>query len=470
MKKFVVLVMTVGMVLVPAAASASAHTRRRRCVVPRLAGLTLKMARGRLTHAGCRVGIIHRPKAAAGDLVVGRQAPRAGHKTRGGSKVTIWLEAKHTSSANAPTPQTLISQGLPAYSVGTTENSASNMVDSRYDYFKCTPTCAGIINLSSISPAKRAGAALTWWNSTTDFDATDDGFDGGPANLPKNFTIDGNTAAGGGTPPTTGWTTLQTVTGNKFNAGQYALNLSAYNWLRMNVTASSGSGGNTDAAWHLDVSACSSTCTAPTDTWLFLGDSITSMSLAVHPTSPPNFNQTVHAAASDFYPAGIDGGFPGWTTGNLLATDGATGTAFINELLGDFSASHFVTLALGTNDIDQKVPTSTFLSNMQTLVRDVIAKGRVPVVPTIPWASPTCGYQDLATADSPAKAGTANYDIEHDVWTMPGVVAGPDLWTFFDHNQSLINLADCPHPTHPAGTTALRKQWADWALTDIYGR
>ena len=110
MKKFVVLVMTVGMVLVPAAASASAHTRLRRCVVPRLAGLTLKMARGRLTHAGCRVGIIHRPKAAAGDLVVGRQAPRAGHKTRGGSKVTIWLEAKHTSSANAPTPQTLITR------------------------------------------------------------------------------------------------------------------------------------------------------------------------------------------------------------------------------------------------------------------------------------------------------------------------------------------------------------------------
>jgi hypothetical protein len=384
-------------------------------------------------------------------------------------------ESKTTSKSSAPptagpvsgkTPRrdTLISQGLPTFSVGAAENAASDMVDSTYDYFDCKPTCAGVVDLSKVSPAKRAHAIVTWWNSTTDFDATDDGFDGGPSKLPTSFTIDGNTAPGGGKPPTSGWTALQTVTGNRFNAGQYAVDLKTYNWLEMDVTASSGGG----ADWHLDVSACTSSCSAPADTWLFLGDSITSMSLGVRPTSPPNFNQSVNATASKFYPSAVDGGFPGWTTGQFVATDSSTGDPFIDTLLDAFPSSHFVTLALGTNDIDQSVSKSKFVANMKKLVEDVLAKGRVPIVPTIPWGSPMCGYPQLANADAPTKHGSANYDIEHEIWTMPGVMAGPDLWTYFDQNQSLINLANCPHPTEPAGTTALRAQWADWALGKIY--
>lgn len=366
--------------------------------------------------------------------------------------------------ASGPTEQALISQGEPAYSTGTTQNAASNMVDSSYDYFSCTPTCAGIVDLSGTPSGQRGNSIVSWWDATIDFDTTDDGPDGSPVNQPTGFTIDCNTAAGGGSPPTTGWTTLQTVTSNKFNAGQYELNLASCNWLRMNVTASTG--GN--AAWHLDVSSCSSSCAAADDAWLFLGDSITSISLTAQPTSPPNFNQTVNAGDPSFYPSGIDGGNSGWTTGNFLATDASTSKAFVNEYMDDFPAARYVTLNLGTNDIDQSVSTSTFLSNMETLVDDVEAKGRVPVVPTIPWAPSACGYSALGTGDNPANSGTANYDIEHDVWTMPGVVAGPDLWTFFDQNQSLIGLGNCPHPSQPTGTDALRTEWADWALASIY--
>jgi hypothetical protein len=103
--------------LLVGSASASARTPAR-CTVPKLSGVTLKVARHRLAHADCRVGTIHRPKTASANEIVSWQSPKAGRKIRSGSKVAIWLKAKAatplptlttptvTTTTPTPTPTT----------------------------------------------------------------------------------------------------------------------------------------------------------------------------------------------------------------------------------------------------------------------------------------------------------------------------------------------------------------------------
>lgn len=366
----------------------------------------------------------------------------------------------------------LISQGLPTYSSGGVIYPVSNMTASSYSEYRCTPSCAGIIDISSVPLGERTHDVFTWYNEDNSFDYVDD-FLGGPYNLPKDFTIDVNTAAGGGSPPTSGWVTLENVTSNRFNAGQYALNLSGYNWVRMNVTASAGTAGNMDAAWHMDLTSCSSTCTtagSPEDAWLFLGDSITNNSMTQIPTSPPNFMQQVNETYAGFYPSAVNGGMSAWLTSTLLATNPNTGQPYVKDFLQAFPAAHFVTLNLGTADVGGGVPASTVLSNIEALVQDVLDAGRIPVVPTIPWAPTSCSA-NLAN-DNPATPGTANYAIVNSLYaTYPQVLHGPDLWTYFEQNPSLISTSGvpgCPHPTDPAGQNAYRALWATTMGMAVY--
>lgn len=86
---------------VPALAREKRHARP--CVVPRLVGVTLPVARRRLEHAGCRVGAIHRAKGGSGALIVYREGARAGRKVRRGTRVTLWLRAKKTTAVTTPT-------------------------------------------------------------------------------------------------------------------------------------------------------------------------------------------------------------------------------------------------------------------------------------------------------------------------------------------------------------------------------
>ena len=78
--------------LLVGASSASARTRE--CVVPRVHGVTLKVARERIARADCRIGMVHRPKIASANEIVARQSPKAGRRIRRGSRVTLWLKAK----------------------------------------------------------------------------------------------------------------------------------------------------------------------------------------------------------------------------------------------------------------------------------------------------------------------------------------------------------------------------------------
>jgi len=213
------------------------------------------------------------------------------------------------------------------------------------------------------------------------------------------------------------------------------------------VSAVNGSPGNTDAAINLDVHDARF---GATDSWMFYGDSITMDGLDHRADgSAGNFSQLIAASTTNWYPAFEDGGI-----GGLTSADGA---AHISGWLGSFPG-RFVALSYGTNDADRCTGAQRFYASYVAMVKAVLASGKIPVVPTIPWARSanvrTCGPALNARLGSLYAA-------------YPHVIHGPDLWSFFQRNPGLIS-GDGLHPT-AAGYAAYRRQWADAMHTAVYG-
>jgi len=108
--------------------------------------------------------------------------------------------------------------------------------------------------------------------------------------------------------------------------------------------------------------------------------------------------------------------------------------SMITTVLSSFPAAHYVTINLGTNDLNgtghtwPDTASNNYEANMTALVQDVINAGMVPVVPTIPWAPTSCDGSAALTDNDPTVFGTPNYWIVHTLYAnFPEVVHGPDL-------------------------------------------
>ena len=66
---------------------------------------------------------------------------------------------------------------------------------------------------------------------------------------------------------------------------------------------------------------------------------------------------------------------------------------------------------------------------MKTLVDEVLSRGLIPVVPTIPW-SPEESQRTAAAA--------MNVQVEQLYSDIPQIVRGPDLWTLFEENPDYL--------------------------------
>jgi len=118
-----------------------------------------------------------------------------------------------------------------------------------------------------------------------------------------------------------------------------------------------------------------------------------------------------------------------------------------------------VTLNYGTNDASagagDPAIAKPFHDNMRTMIQAVLAAGKTPIVPTIPWGR---------TAELRANVPVLNQEIAKLRSEFPQVVAGPDLYAFYNSHQSLIS-GDGIHPTWDNGYAALRQQWAAFGAT-----
>ncbi|MBM3677176.1 MAG: hypothetical protein FJW96_04735 [Actinobacteria bacterium] len=350
----------------------------------------------------------------------------------------------------------VISQGLPAFGEGIAVYPPSKGNDADRGPFggsyRCETPCALVIDLSTVPVAKRESALIAWYNDENGY--RPDAIGGQYYNLPRNYTIDVSSAAGGtGAPPASGWQTLVTVTDNLYNGRLHAASLGGANWIRMRVTESRGGVGNNDASFNLDVHDAA---TGTNDTWLFLGDSITADSMG---HAGASFMQQVASLRPGYFPAQINGGLGGWMAGTPLQSDPMSpGLTYIDRFLADFPG-RFVALDFGTNEaLGGGGSVSSFTANMTALVQKVIAAGKIPVLRrSIPWG---CNTAILVNGPS------INTQLAALLQQFPQAIAGPDIWAYFQSHQSLIS-SDCIHPT-AAGGDAYRQQYVQ-AIIGTYG-
>jgi lysophospholipase L1-like esterase len=302
-------------------------------------------------------------------------------------------------------------------------------------------------DLSQVNPASRKQLLLIWYNDPTY------GYDHKLLNQPaynniRSYVLEGNAAAGGRDgPPVEGWVVLANVSGNTLHSREHVFDFSRYNWLRLKVTESDGSPGNNDAAAHVDIYDVSG---GVADGWLFVGDSITANGLG-HGRLPAFDTQSFSGQVDQL--AGVappqeNAGMPNWTTLDVARV--------LPEWLAIFPG-RYVTLALGTNDAAGGVDPEQFYGHLNALVRTVIAAGKVPVVPTIPWSR-----EPYHAARIPA----LNAQIQRLYASTPQVLPGPDLYFLFSNHERYIST-DGVHPTDD-GNAALRRAWAAMAAKLVY--
>jgi hypothetical protein len=238
---------------------------------------------------------------------------------------------------------------------------------------------------------------------------------------PVRYTIESNTAPGGGSVPTTGWTILATAV-NEVSTPHHLLRLSGANWIRVNISQS-----NPASFVQLDMDIFHVPAGAD-DSWLFMGDSITAMTLSYLGCDiPARVNQLVPSR----WPQTIDAALGG-TAAN------ATTAGYVDTYLTTFPG-RYVVLAYGTNNhpID---------FDLEPHIQKVIAAGRIPVVPHIPWS-------DQKLVEGPQ----INAMIDALYAKYPQIMRGPDFWTLLQ-NTALIPSGDV-HPT-AQGQVVIRQAWA----------
>src|SRR5689334_4416012 len=233
-------------------------------------------------------------------------------QARGGSRLACVLalvavaaiagSGRGPSAGAAPSPMPLISRGVPVFASSQIYPAAS-AIDADYatQWRGALPGWIAL-DLSRVPAAQRGQVIVAWYNepATSPYDHTLVG-DIAYNNL-RDYTVQANPAAGGTAAPTTGWVTLATVTGNRYHSRTHLVDLSGYNWVRLNITAGDGSSGNSDAAINLDVHDASQ---GAQDSWIFFGDSITEDGMFHHSdgSTVGNFSQLINAARPANYPA-----------------------------------------------------------------------------------------------------------------------------------------------------------------------
>jgi len=319
-----------------------------------------------------------------------------------------------------------ISGGVPAFSSGDLNASSgpskANDDDPMTSWIPDKVPAWIAYDLSAVPIAERQGA-LVVWNAPATGNYLNPTVPAG-SRLPIDYSLEINAAPGGTAPPGDGWVSVATVTNNLRNTVEHPVMLAGANWVRMSIATSSDATG---VALDVDVF---STPNSYSDCWMFMGDSITYITMGYVWSTVP---QQVHQLRSDRWPAAINAAIGGTRT-----IDGVM--AFDQTIAG--YPGRYVVLAYGTNDH----PTEF---QMETLVQKVIAAGRVPVVPHMPWSA-------LPEIQTSGPLNNAAIDALYAKY--PQIVRGPDLWAAFMNRTDLIPANDV-HP-NTAGKAFLQQQWA----------
>ncbi len=332
-------------------------------------------------------------------------------------------------------PNNIISRNVPAYA---SAGRASDGNDNYY-YTEWSANAPAYLayDLSSVPSSDRKQVLAAWYNTGT-FDNI--GYYVNKSNEPVNYTIELNSAPGGSY-PADGWVTAATVNDNHYSSRQHYIDMQGYNWIRLNVKKSD----NGLVKLNFDVHNASE---GVSDSWLFLGDSITAGSMVnCYGTS---FAEFMNRIDSKYYPVQQNGGI-----GGTLSSDGKNA---IDSWLRDNSAK-YVSIAYGTNDAwGNPNNTQRYYENVKYMVDAVIAAGKTPVLPKIPYAT---------NKDVGSNTGYYNAMIDK-LYQEYGskIVHGPDFDKFFREHTEYLS-SDGVHPSSD-GYEAMRKLWAETMYANVH--
>lgn len=344
-----------------------------------------------------------------------------------------------------PAPMPIISRNAPAFASDRV-NLPSRANDSDYGtLWRSTGVPAWLAyDLSGVPAAQRGLVVVAWYNGESEvYDAAVVGRDA--RGVPAAYTVEANAAAGGPDAPEAGWVALAGVAGNSYHSRQHVVDLAGYNWVRLLVTELAAPVGG-GVRFNLDVHDAGR---GVEDAWIFYGDSITAGAMNAAPIgSTSTYAQLINLRVPSNFPTQESGGI-----GGLRSGDGA-------RLIGNWLATYpgrYVGLSYGTNDARAEVSPEAFYADYEAMVRAVVAAGKVPVIPKIPW-----GRARHIQMSVPA----LNATLDELYTAYPAIVRGPDLWAYFLERQDLISR-DGVHPT-AAGYAAYRQHWADTMARHVY--
>jgi acyl-CoA thioesterase-1 len=214
-------------------------------------------------------------------------------------------------------------------------------------------------------------------------------------------------------------------------------------WVRFVVTRTPDQSPNGVQISEIDVHDVT---VGASDSWFFVGDSITALAFNRAPSHQPSFAAWVHERRPGYFPVMIDGG-----TGGYKSDEGA---AHIGDWLARNPELHFWAIGYGTNDAaGNSTDTTRFRANLQTIVDSVRGAGRVPILASIPFAS-----------DGEHRNIPAFNRVVAELRTASSLPAGPDLYAWFAAHPE--ELEDGVHP-NDRGVVSMNRLWGE-AVAALY--
>lgn len=340
------------------------------------------------------------------------------------------------------TPNPVISRNCPAFDKDGDSYSAKQGNDEHYfSFWNVSAPNYLAYDLSEVPELQRRKVMAVWYN-TSSYDSI--GQYQSRNMEPFSYTIEVNSAPGGEYPED-GWEVAVTVEENTLSSRQHKINMEHYNWIRMNVRSSDGGTGS-NVSINFDVH---SIMDEVSDSWLFLGDSITAGGM--NNCYGTGFATYINQIDERYFPIQENGGI-----GGIRSSDGRDN---IDRWLESYEGK-YVSIAYGTNDAwgNDGSGAEVYCENTKYMIDAVLKAGFVPVLPKIPYST---------NADVNGHLGEFNGMIDR-LYEEYGelLVQGPDFEEFFRENPDYLS-SDGVHPSSE-GYDAMRQLWAKEMYEKVY--
>jgi lysophospholipase L1-like esterase len=333
-------------------------------------------------------------------------------------------------------PNALISRGKPVFATSLARYAHPEaVVDGVYNSF------AGTWSAGTPTPAEPAWVAiqvgagprrvLVQWSAAANYDYTDTEY-GSPGSYRIETSGDSRDGADGT------WKVAATNPSCTVHGQAHVVDFAGQSWVRMVITgvpAKSPNGVQLDEIEVYDVSG------GVSDSWLFLGDSITAMTFnRTTPSHQPAFATLVHERDPRYFPAMIDGGIGG--VGAAHAAEHVDAWLALNPDM------RFWAIGFGTNDAaGNNTDTAPFRQSLAAVITKVKAAGHIPIMAKVPYSS------------DPSHATIPKFNLViSELTAQNDLLPGPDLYSWFLAHPD--QLRDGVHPTD-AGVLAINRLWAE---------